>query len=136
MPGMIVRLVSKQKFDFSQLAINQTQDVVAAKAVDISSYREGTVLIRLHASTMAASQILRVVAKLEAPTSEDPSTDFIAASETVSSDIINTTAAGTLVALALPANAGAWLRVLVRGIMPASVATFNATLSIDLSLKS
>ena len=127
MPGTIIPIISKREYDFS----NGSANVVVVKSVDVSSWTEGIVAVRVHGKDIGGGNI-KVAAYTTAPTAEDPSEDFVgssAAEATVSS-------AGTppqLVTATLTAGFGGFLRIVVEGTH--TTGNTKATLSAELILK-
>ncbi len=155
MPGVIHRIVEKRLFDFSKPSIGspQTQEVVLAKALPVHMWQEGTVVFRLHGipTSWVSGASIAAVVREEAPTVEDPATDYIygtspTAPTALATATFNTgaTAPGLLLA-PLVFNSqygyfGSHLRVLFLATLPANtpgtVQSLSAYLSLDLSLKS
>lgn len=102
--------------------------------IDVSRYREGTLLLRTHSLNIGVGATLPVILRAVLPTQEDPAQFF---RSTVDLVTLNPTASAppSLQVAALPANFGGYVSLLVRPTQPASQLSIIATLSVELSLK-
>ena len=142
MSGTIVRVLPRTDFPYYQqtgLAAGQTTgEVVIATNVDLSMYREATLIARLHPSTnWAGGASVTIRARASAATPEDPGLTFRITSATLGSLTFTqgTDSAPALKLAALPANAGGAMDITIQAQQVTST-TMIVGLSIDLSLKS
>jgi hypothetical protein len=141
MSGMTYRVASKRLFTFTNVATSQTLDTVIAKAIPVQQYQEATLLVRYHAGgSIAAGQNIYVRVFSEAPSTDDPASNFVWGTELASVTISSGSTAPTLLLAALSNGSagyfGSHLRVVARGSQSGGGGTLSAYLSIDLSLKS
>ena len=143
MPGVIYRALSKTTYDFSSgtgMVNSSSALITVAKGVDVSAYREATLALRIHSIAAGASTAsIRVDVFPEAPTQEDPATDFIGPNTvaTTTTIVVSSSLSPTLNLQPLSPNFGAALRVKLAANQPSVVlSTFLVTLSIDLVAKS
>ena len=130
MPGTVVRVVPKQNPTLVSSVV-----YILAKAVDVSGYREGTLLFRAHhTGDTISSGTITITVYREAPTADDPAGDFVeGGGTTLGTGTINTFTLPQLVAIPLAANMGGWIRItLTTAASTSGVFNFSA----DLSLKS
>jgi hypothetical protein len=143
MPGVIYRALQKTTFDWSSIpASSSATKIDVAKALDVSAYREATLIVRIHSLTIVgagSAPTLIVNAIPEAPTAEDPSLDFLDSTHQ-SSLTLNFTTSSTAPQLSeayLSTPFGGWLRIQLNPTQSATVATtFRVTVSIDIDAKS
>ena len=132
MPGTVYRVIPKQQIAYSTAATSSTP-LFIAKGIDISQYREATLLVRVHAGTNLASATLVVAVYTDAPTSED-NTEFYGASTWTTLALAATSPPFTQTVTVGSANLPAFLRI---GLYwSAGAAANEAMLSADLIAKS
>lgn len=142
MPGIVYRALPKTTYDFSLLtAGTQSSAIWVAKGLDVSQYREGTALIRIHGYTFLSNNpAIKVEVFAEAPTQEDPATDFIYASAACTTGTVSLSGlvAPNLNVLSIGSTPmGAYLRIKLTGTTGIALSTpFNVTLSVDIVAKS
>jgi hypothetical protein len=140
MPGMIIKALPKTTYDFSTLTgANQTMVLTVARGIDVSAFREATALMRVHSINFNQSPSVKIDIFPEAPTSEDPSQDFIATTAVASSGTValNSFTAPYLNIQPFSTPFGAFLRIKVTGTQGATASTtFNFAISIDIVAKS
>ncbi len=141
MPGVIYRVLSKTTYDFGSVPLSSSTTYTVAKAIDVSAYREATALVRIHGlSINANTPAINVSIQAEAPTSEDPANDFIAAGNVALTGSIVLSSAystPTLTLVSIATTFGGFLRVKVQGIQGGTASsTFLVTLSVDIVAKS
>lgn len=141
MSGMVLRLLPRSKFDFAlTLPAVGSFIIPIAQDVDLSGWREATLLVRVHgAVTMPASCKLNVIAKTSAPTDEDPAVFFQATALTLGgspADITNNLN-NALLSLTLPQpnGFGGLVSFFLQYTPVTNTGQVVVTLSIDLSLK-
>jgi hypothetical protein len=127
MAGMTIPLFTKRAFTFSA-----TTTTPVVKAVDVSHYTEGALIVRVHGGTIDAGSIA-VRARTTAPSPEDPAVDFVSTSNVAVVTLSTGLGSGDLGVGALSANFGGFLRVDVVGTY--SSGTLSATLSAELVVK-
>lgn len=126
MSGMTIPLFTKRTFTFAD-----TMTVPVVKAVDVSHYTEGSLIVRVHGGTIDAGSIA-VRARTTAPSPEDPSVDFVSTSN-AAIVTLTTASSGDLGTGALSSDFGGFLRVDVVGTYVSG--TLTATLSAELVVK-
>ena len=129
MSGTVIPLITKRDFNFD----NGTATVTVVKAVPVSQYTEGVLLVRVHSSGIASSSTLEVRARTTAPTAEEPSVDFVNDTSMASVSLDSDAAAGDLERAALTDDFGAFLQIQVEGTQDGG--NCNAVISADLVLK-
>lgn len=129
MSGTRMPIISKRAFNFD----NGSATVVAVKAVDVTNWREGTLLVRVHESGVASSSTLKVEAYITAPSQEEPSVDFVGTTAKATCTLDSSSSAGDLEVAALSDDFGAYLQINVVGTQ--SGGNCNATISAELVLK-
>src|SRR5215813_8240999 len=77
MPGIVYRALSKTTYDFSATAAGKSTTYIVAKGIDVSQYREGTLIVRIHpgGSFTGGAPSFTVNVYADAPTPEDPASD-------------------------------------------------------------
>lgn len=143
MPGTVYRALSKTSYDWS--SINTSGSIThsyVAKAIDVSAYREATIIARLHAVSIlgaGSAPTIKINTYPEAPTPEDPANDFILTSSptTITFSLTTASTAPQVQLATMNTPFGGWLRVEVQPTQSSTQATqFQATLSVDIVAKS
>jgi hypothetical protein len=142
MPGIVYRALPKTTYDFAATAVGATTTYVVAKGIDVSQFREGTLVVRIHSGSQTGGSgtaaSVTVQAFADAPTAEDPALDFEAAAACATTGAITafTTTGLTLVNLTTPF--GGSVRVKVSGTQRGTTVatTFLVTISVDIVAKS
>ena len=130
MPGQSHTILSKRLFDCA----NGSATYVAAKAVPVVNWTQGSLLVRVHGASFTGASKFEVIAKTTAPSAEEPSVDFIATGTAVATATIDSgNSAGDVEKASLAADFGAFLQITVVGTLDSG--DCNATISIDLVLK-
>jgi len=140
MAGVNMRLMNKTALDYSQLAVNQQQMLIVNTSINVTNYREGTLVVRVHgAPTIDGDASIQVVLVRMAPTEEDPALLFAPVSPPLATVTIDHDTVGSqpaaLLAAALPSNFGGYLGLAISGVQDSTVRTIKATISVDLNLK-
>ena len=139
MPGIVYRALHKMTYDFSTLGNSQSVVYQAAKAIDVSAYREANLIVRVHSYNVSGSGTsITVNVYPEAPTDEDPATDFIGTSTVATTGTISQTNTFPLLNVqGVSTPFGGWLRIKLTGTQGATASTtFSVTISIDIVAKS
>lgn len=76
MSGVVMRLLSRTDFNFANVQGNQTVTVWPTQDIDVSRYREGTMLVRVHSSTIGPTATLVAALRSALPSKEDPAQFF------------------------------------------------------------
>lgn len=137
MSGAIIPIFSRRSFDFDDVAAsNKYVEITIAKAIDVSQYTEGTLLVRVHDNNVASNAQIDILVKATAPTSEDPAKDFVGSTvATVTVD--ENVNAPTLMKASFSADPGQMVTVTVKGWqVSGSAVACNAVLSAELVVKS
>ena len=137
MAGTVFTLLERTDYNYSVLGANAaTVEIPIFQNVDISYWREGTLLIRVHELSLgnaAAKFIFRLRSVL--PSGEDPG-KFFRDTTTVAELTIGQSTAPYLVKAALSANAGAMVSLfMVAQQGPTAGQGVAGTFSVALSLK-
>lgn len=142
MAGTVIRVMPKRTLDFTSVSSGsgQAQEIVIAQGIDISDWREVSMMVRTHSISFAGAAIgsIQINAYLEGRTSEDPSILFASASVAAQVIIDSSTVAPAYSVVGLASNAGAMLKIAAKGTRTSSTGlnTIKADVSVDLSLKS
>ena len=137
MAGLALHVVPRTKYTFDNVPSGTTFTVPIARHIDISRFREVTLLVRVHTKSLLAtgSPTIVVGAVADVPTADDPAQDFLSA-VLASTTIIPGTTAPSLVLVAIPANAGTMISVQLTVTQGTSAAALQSTISVDVSAKS
>lgn len=141
MSGILLSVVPKRVVDFSTLLAPgpASEDLILADRVEITPWREVTVRVRLHSLSMPANASIQVLVFPQSYTTEEPGLTFLANSSTDAAPFTTSTAAPTMVAVALPMLSGgpfaSLARVVARGVRGATAGTIQAALSVDFAVK-
>jgi len=145
MAGTTLMLINRRSVDFTPLPINSTQDQIMTRYLDISAWREATLLLRVHSTNITTSgHVIQIILQFISLSPDDPSLDFViplpAAPSTTDvaavAEVQQSMVAPRLIRAPVAANAGTGLRLLARGYKTATAgANLSAVLSADLSLK-
>lgn len=137
MAGIVMQIVPKRTLDFNNLANLTTEDIVLAQGIDVSQWREVSLMIRVHATTLTTVGTITLFAQTEGRTAEDPGVLFFDSTLRGSQVLSNAQAVGFYTVNTVGTNLGSMIRVVARG-NRTTVGTTNMTVdvSVDLSLKS
>jgi hypothetical protein len=141
MAGTVIRVIPKRTLDFTAVSSGsgQAQEIVLAQGIDVSAWREVSLMVRTHANSFAGNiGEIDILAYLEGRTAEDPGILFTASTSAALVPITSSTAAGTYVVQTLGGNVGSLIKITAKGTRTSSTAgnTIKADVSIDLSCKS
>lgn len=135
MAGTVLRLLPRTDYDFAKVQASNSVVVWTSQNVDVSRYREATLLVRVHTINIGTGATLVVALRTAQPSQEDPAQYFRASSDLAYVLLNNGTTAPRLEAAALPSNFGGFVSLQLRASQPGTLTTLNATLSVELSLK-
>lgn len=139
MSGQVVTLFPKRTFTFTSLQSGGSIEVPIIKALDVSQYTEGTILVRCHSKTMSVSgSTVDVNAYVTAPSAEDPATEFVHNAGSTPRGTVQILAADSAPLMkigSMTANFGGMLRITVKGTQGSGTGTFTVDLSAELALK-
>lgn len=138
MAGEIREVVPRSDFNFSNfIPSGGTFTIPIAQNIDISSWREATLIVRVHANTMSAtgSPTAKVQVKTVAPTPEDPAVFFRGSTTIAEATVVPANGAGVVHQVAFAANAGGMVTIFLAITQGSSQANFTTTLSVELDLK-
>jgi hypothetical protein len=133
MPGVLLRLIPKQTLTVPITA----NTIMVVKGIDVSQYREATLLVRIHPGGTNSGATLTFRVYIDGPTQEDPATDFFPATDLANATAPSTAAFNTVALLTNAlgsSNLGGYLRLHV--ISGGSGSASTAVISVDLSAKS
>jgi hypothetical protein len=132
MAGSLIPVFNKRDFTFTATT---TVGLVAAKAIPVDDYTEGTLLVRVHSGTLTGSNTIVLKVRSTAPTAEDPAVDFVVtASDLAVATVSSTATTGTLLRTPFTAGFGGYVRVEVWANYPSGTSC-TAVLSAELSVK-
>jgi hypothetical protein len=134
MAGIIYRVIPKQIFPFSASA-----SWWIAKGIDISQYREATLLVRVHTGTvgLSASSTFTISVWADAPTTEDPTDVFFPTSAIAgaSTTLDNSTTVPSLIAPISCGSANLPAMVRIKAAWSSSSGATQVVISADLVAK-
>ena len=137
MAGTVIRVIPKRTLDFSSVTSGQSEEIILAQGIDVSEWREITLMVRTHATTFSgAIGNIQVYALLEGRTNEDPGILFVTTTALGTVTIDSTTVAPAYSVNGIPSNAGSMIKIAAKGTRTAAGTSIKADVSIDLSLKS
>lgn len=143
MAGTILRVIPKRTLDFTSVSsgTGQAEEIVLAQGIDISQWREVTMVVRTHANSFSGNiGTIDINAYLEGRTPEDPGILFAqstVAGGTGTVQITSSTSAGTYALANCGTNTGGMIKIAAKGTRSSSTGAnaIKADVSIDLSLK-
>ncbi len=137
MAGTLISLLDRTDYAFTNLATSTTTGLIpVVQNVDVSMWREVTLLVRVHTRDMGSTgQKLAVSIVPVLPSSEEPDAYFRAA-EVASVEIDENSGQGVLLRDAASPNTGAMVTLMVRGTQGSGAGAVAATISVALSCKS
>lgn len=137
---MHIPVLTERVYDFSGLGAGASAAVVLVKALDVTAYRSGSLQVRVLDPTWsggASPCSAAVKAYTTAPSSDDPSADFVADSASATATLANggsTASDGDLVQDALDSNFGSHLRLVLEVTQGTPAGTFQFTISAAMEL--
>jgi|JI10StandDraft_1071094.scaffolds.fasta_scaffold749120_2 hypothetical protein len=131
----VLPFLEKRTFDFSTLSGTAQISIVLCPAIHVHDYSVVKLAVRVHSLTMSVGQLLRFYIWGTLPSDEDPSQDFVDATEFQTVDITSSTTAPALVAARATYDPDAYLRISLRATQTSAPTTFRATLSAGLQLR-
>jgi len=75
--------VPKRTLDFNSVASGNTEDLVVAQGIDISQWREASLMMRVHVNSVSAGGGIQIFAQVEGRTAEDPGILFFTSGQTL-----------------------------------------------------
>jgi len=141
MAGTVIRVIPKRTLDFTAVSSGsgQAQEIVLAQGIDVSAWREVSLMVRTHANSFSgAIGQIDIYAYLEGRTQEDPGILFATTAPLGTVTISSGTAAGSYSVNTLGGNVGALVKIAAKGTRTNSTGAnaIKADVSIDLSCKS
>jgi hypothetical protein len=138
--GTTIPLFSKRTFTFTNVVGATTMEVPLIKAIDVTEWTQGTLIVRVHSATIAtAGSKLDVMLKTTAPTPEDPALDFLVVpASAVASATIDQTVANNdpcVVVAQLSSGFGNMLQLSIQASQVTSSTTMTAALSAMLVMR-
>lgn len=134
MAGTHIEVFPRQVFDFSWLAASADLTHAASSDIDVTPYRRGELVVRVHARAMTGSQLLEVKVVESAPSADDPAASFLG-SDLASCVTFAASATPELVTAEFSAPFPASVRVCLRARQHTSAATFQVALSAELVMR-
>jgi len=137
--GTTVRVISRRRATFVGASGNPIQKLILARRIDVSQYTDFSFALRFHEGTLAGTGAnMSVMVYREAPSDEDPATDFIYFNQTLgATGAIPNPAPGGYHPIN-PVNTtsfGAFVCVVAEVMIPNAGETTTLVWSIDLTLK-
>jgi hypothetical protein len=133
MSGLLLPLLNKRVFDFSNNALGTTQIVVIAERVDISRYIDCMAALRIHDGDMTGG-FVRFRVYGDGFTEQDPTQTFLTTSLLFTSVILSSPPYPVLMAFGGSAR-GQYAQIQVSGVKNLAGPLF-VTISVDLVLRS
>lgn len=136
MAGTVITILEKTELDFGNIpgALAAGPKTYLAQDIDISRYREITMLIRIHANAISGTGTMTFKLESVLPSPEEPNVYFRDATAVASQAIVAGDAAPKLFRVTVAGNAGAMASLSV-GPSCGAAAVIKATVSVVLSLK-
>jgi hypothetical protein len=134
MAGTVITLFPKRTFTFTNMVGSTSLEVPLIKAIDVTEWTQGTLIVRVHSATIsAAASTIDVLLKTTAPTPEDPATDYLVvpASAVATASITQTVSNNDpcIVVAQLSTGFGNMLQLSVQATQATSSSTLTAVLS-------
>jgi hypothetical protein len=139
MAGVVMRIVPKRTLDFTSLAISQSEEIILAQNIDVSQWREVSLMVRTHTNSFSGGLgTIDIYAYMEGRTSEDPGLLFATTAALGTVTINSSTTAPAYSVNTLGANLGSMIKIAAKGTRTSSntANAIKADISIDVSLKS
>lgn len=133
MAGRRVELFAKRTFDMTDVANSQTMTVELIDRLVVQGAERGTLLVRAHTADLSGGGDMTVVLQQTAPSSEEPSVDFIA-STNVASAAVPTSGPAVKVSGVDLTNVG-MVRVVLEAVQSSGGGALTADISAELVLK-
>jgi hypothetical protein len=133
--GRIHTVFCLRTWDFSNLKSSGSEEYRIAKAIPVEGYREATLLVRVHSSSLSgASSLIQISVVEAAPTVENPEDDF--EGTTLATVTVASSTTPALEAATLSAPFGGAVSIYVGATQDGSDGdALTADLSVDLVLK-
>jgi hypothetical protein len=138
MSGKVIHAIPRTPYDFSLIPPNVQCPFLAVRDIDVSGYRELTLLVRVHAVSMTYSNsTIYVGTQMESISPDDPASDFLGTSLGTYVGVTQSTPVPTLLMATIPTPFGGLMNITVEAVTGGNGgATLKATLSVDLIAKS
>lgn len=131
---MLVKLLENQNFDFGNVAVSTTMSLTLVRGVDISKYRNGTLVLRVEDATLSSGVLLDFDLYPSWPLPADPSRDYESLTSAANVRLISTSAPGTLLDGALSAGKGPAVDLVVKATKPVGGGSCSAMVTVGLLL--
>lgn len=128
MAGTTIPLFTKRQVSFAA-----SGTITQVKAVDVSQWTEGVILVRVHAHDVGTGSSIDVRARTTAPSADEPDTDFVNDASDVAKATVGTDSSIKLYSDAFSSDFGGALEIALVGTKGAGNCT--ATLSAELVVK-
>ena len=132
MAGRRIELFARRTFELTDVAASQTMTVELIDRLAVEGAERGTLLVRAHSADLSGGGEMSVVLQQTAPTSEDPSVDFIG------TDLVSTGVVGSAPGLkvgGVDLSGVGMLRVVLEATQSGGGGTLTADVSAELVLK-
>jgi hypothetical protein len=141
MAGTVLQVVPKRTLDFTSVSSGsgQAQEVVLAQGIDVSAWREVSLMVRAHSTTFGGNVgQIDIYAYMEGRTPEDPGILFTNTTSLGTVTINSSTVAPLYSVTSLGSNVGSMIKIAAKGTRTTSLGSnaLKADVSIDLSFKS
>jgi hypothetical protein len=132
-----MRIQELASFDFDSVDNSGEMEVTLAEHVGVGQATMATLMVRAHSGTIPSGATLEVIAYPDGHTMEDPATEFQGGTSLGSVTLTNTTTAtGVYATDELTAGSmGSMINVVLKATQASQAASFDARISVDLSLK-
>lgn len=133
----VIQLFPIRTFTFTNVQGGLSLTIPVIRALDVSRWREGTLIVRIHSKDVPSGGTIDVTLTTTSLSEDDPSSTFNAASAAATVSVTSSLPATVpgLITAALSANFGSMLTLKVTGTQPAVATTHTAVLSAELSVK-
>jgi hypothetical protein len=140
MAGAVIRVVPKRTLDFSSVSSGsaQAEEIILAQNIDISSWREVSLMVRTHANSFSGNiGEIDIYAYSEGRTSEDPGLLFASTTQLGLVAITSSTTAPAYSVTSCGTNIGSMIKIAAKGTRTSSSGAnaIKADVSVDLSFK-
>lgn len=135
MANKIVSIIPIQKYDFATLQASQNAVVYVAMAVDVSQFKEGDLVARLHSGAFTGAAQCKIEVLQDGQTPDDPSRTFVGEALAYATFAASTAAPAVKIVKLNSAALGYAVAVRLSVTQASSPQNLNFEISIDLVLR-